>query len=185
MRSAMASRLAAAQPPYAPKIQECFDRLMPKGFAPLHLFTTLARDQRIFERFMNGAPLGLGYLTLRQREIIINRVTALCRSEYEWGVHIAFFAGRAGFSDQQITSTVKGGARDPVWSDAERLLLTVCDQLHANCDIDDQDWQALRRSFADEALLEILMLAGYYRMISYVSNALRLPLETFAARFPA
>ena len=28
------------------------------------------------------------------------------------------------------------------------------------------------------------MLAGYYRMISYLANALRLPLETFGARFP-
>jgi len=180
----MGSRMAAAEPPYAPKIQECFDRLMPKGVAPLALFTTLARDQRIFERCMNGAPLGLGHLTLRQREIVINRVTALCRAEYEWGVHIAFFAGRAGLSEAQVTSTVKGGAADPVWSDAERLLITVCDQLQASCDIDDQNWQALRETFTDEALLEILMLAGYYRMISYFSNALRLPLEPFAARFP-
>src|SRR5262245_4768753 len=132
MRSAMASRLAAAQPPFAPKIQDCFDRLMPKGFAPLQLFTTLARDPRIFERFMNGAPLGLGHLTLRQREIVINRVTALCGSEYEWGVHIAFFARRVGFSEAEITSTVKGGAADPVWRDEERLLITVCDQLHAS-----------------------------------------------------
>jgi len=181
----MGSRLAAAEPPYAPKIQECFDRLMPKGFEPLRLFTTLARDQRLFERFMQGAPLGLGYLTLRQREIVINRVTALCRSEYEWGVHIAFFAGRVGFGQDEIISTVKGGASDPVWSDEERLLLTVCDQLQETCDIDDEIWQALRRSFRDEALLEVLMLAGYYRMISYFSNALRLPLEPFGARFPA
>ena len=181
----MGSRLAAVEPPYAPQIQEYFDRLMPKGFAPLRLFTTLARDQRIFERCINGAPLGIGHLTLRQREIIVNRVTALCGCEYEWGVHIAFFAGRAGFSAAEITSTVKGGAADPLWSDEERLLLTVCDQLHSNCDVDDNSWQALRRAFKDEALLEILMLAGYYRLISYFSNALRLPLESFGARFPA
>jgi hypothetical protein len=31
-------------------------------------------------------------LSMRQREIVINRVTALCGCEYEWGVHIAFFA---------------------------------------------------------------------------------------------
>jgi hypothetical protein len=29
------------------------------------------------------------------------------------------------------------------------------------------------------------MLAGYYRMISYLSSALRLPLEPYGARFPA
>jgi hypothetical protein len=33
-------------------------------------------------------------------------------------------------------------------------------------------------------MLELLMLAGYYRMISYLTNALRLPLEARGARFP-
>jgi hypothetical protein len=28
------------------------------------------------------------------------------------------------------------------------------------------------------------MLAGYYRTVSYLTNALRLPLETYGARFP-
>jgi hypothetical protein len=34
------------------------------------------------------------------------------------------------------------------------------------------------------ALVEILMLAGFYRAVSYLSNALRLPLESYGARFP-
>jgi hypothetical protein len=29
-----------------------------------------------------------------------------------------------------------------------------------------------------------VMLAGRYRMVSYLTNALRLPLESYAARFP-
>jgi hypothetical protein len=32
-------------------------------------------------------------------------------------------------------------------------------------------------------MLELLMLAGFYRTISYLTNALRLPLEPGAARF--
>jgi hypothetical protein len=28
------------------------------------------------------------------------------------------------------------------------------------------------------------MLAGFYRTVSYLTNALRLPMESFAARFP-
>ena|SRR5262245_44845157 len=181
----MATRMAPAPPPYAAKIQECFDRLLPQGMAPLVLFTTLARDQRLFERCMHGAPLDVVHLTLRQREIVIDRVTALCGSEYEWGVHIAFFAKPAGLSDEQIASTAKAGGADPVWSEQERLLLSACDQLHANCDIDEASWRALRESFCDEAILEILMLAGYYRMIAYFTNALRLPLEPYGTRFPA
>ena len=34
-------------------------------------------------------------------------------------------------------------------------------------------------------MLELLMLCGFYRTVSYLANALRLPLEEGAARFPA
>lgn len=158
---------------------------MPKGVPPLRLFTTLARDKRLFERFMAGGLLDRGHLTLRQREIVIDRVTALCGSEYEWGVHVAFFAPRAGLDEAQIASTVNAGASDPVWTDEERALLTACDQLHNACDIDDDAWSALRTTFSDEAVLEIVMLAGFYRMVSALANALRLPCEPYGARFPA
>jgi alkylhydroperoxidase family enzyme len=42
----------------------------------------------------------------------------------------------------------------------------------------------LREHFSEEAMLELLMLAGVYRMVSYLTNALRLPLESFGVRFP-
>jgi Carboxymuconolactone decarboxylase family len=42
-------------------------------------------------------------LWLRDREIIIDRTCARCRCQYEWGMHVAFFAERAGLSSAQIT----------------------------------------------------------------------------------
>jgi alkylhydroperoxidase family enzyme len=180
----MASRIPPAVPPFAPEIQDRLERLMPKGVPPLLLFTTLARDKRLFERFMGGGLLDPGHLTLRQREIVIDRITALSGSEYEWGVHIAFFAERAGLDAAQVASTAQGGAADPVWSDTERTLLLVCDQLHATCSIDDVLWARLSAALSEEAILEVLMLAGFYRTVSYLTNALRLPCETYGARFP-
>ncbi len=41
-----------------------------------------------------------------------------------------------------------------------------------------------RAQFSEEAILELLLLAGFYRTVSYLTNALRLPLEPYAARFP-
>jgi len=181
---AMAERISPAQPPFPAEIEERLERLMPKGVPPLVLFTTLARDKRLFAKFVAGGLLDPGHLTLRQREIVIDRVTALCGSEYEWGVHIAFFAKRAGLDESQIASTVKGGKDDPVWSDEERALLAACDQLHRTCDIEDETWANLRQHFSAEALLEFMMLAGFYRTVSYITNAARLPLETYGARFP-
>src|SRR5262245_4799701 len=107
-----APRTAPARPPYASEVQARFDALMPPGVAPLVLFRVLARDLRLFQRFMGAGLLDKGHLTLRQREIVIHRVTARCGSEYEWGVHAAFFAKRAGFDGEQLRATVHGGPAD-------------------------------------------------------------------------
>lgn len=181
----MTARIAPAAPPYPAETQAFLDRIMPPGVPPLALFTTLARDARLLARLHGGGLLDKGNLTLRQREIVIDRVTALSGSEYEWGVHIAFFAGRAGLDTAQQRSLARGSTDDACWSPEDRLLLRACDMLHARCDLDDALWEELRRGFSEEALIEILMLAGFYRTVSYLTNALRLPLEGYAARFPA
>jgi alkylhydroperoxidase family enzyme len=179
------ARIAPAVPPYEPAIQSALDRIMPSGMPPLALFTTLARDARLFGKLFAGGLLDRGHLTLRQRELVIDRTTALCGSEYEWGVHVAIFGARAGVDAAQIHSLVRGGPGDPCWSDDDRLLLRFCDALHRDCTIDDPLWHELTSRFGDDALLELLMLAGFYRTVSYLTNALRLPLESGAARFPA
>lgn len=182
----MSARIDPATPPFPPEIQERLEKLMPPGVPPLVLFTTLARDQRLFHKLMGGGLLDRGNLTLRQREIVIDRVTARCGSEYEWGVHVAFFGARVDLTEDQLYSLVHGDAEDGCWTDEEdRLLIRLSDALHADCDIGDGLWRELAAGLSEPALLELLMLAGFYRMISYLTNAARLPLEAFAARFPA
>jgi alkylhydroperoxidase family enzyme len=181
----MGARIAPALPPFPTEVQAWLERTMPPGKPPLRLFTTLARDPRLFGKFFSAGLLERGHLTLRQREIVIARTTALCRSEYEWGVHIAIFGARVGFTPEQIRSLVHGGPDDACWAPPEQTLLRLCDALHRDCDIDDALWQQLRADFSEEAMLELLMLAGFYRTVSYLTNALRLPLEPDAVRFPA
>jgi alkylhydroperoxidase family enzyme len=158
---------------------------MPPGKPPLVLFTTLARDPRLFGKLFSAGLLDRGHLTLRQREIVIHRTTGLCRSEYEWGVHVAIFAKRVQLSDEQLRSTVHGGPDDACWRDEDRPLLRLCDALHHDCTIDDALWSRLCADFSEEAMLELLLLAGFYRTVSYLTRALRLPLEPDAARFPS
>ncbi len=181
----MPARIAPAPPPYAPEVAAAFDRIMPAGMPPLALFTTLARDSRLFERFCNAALLDRGHLTLRQREIVINRVTALTGAEYEWGVHVAFFAKRVRLDQEMLYSLVHGTGDDRWWSIEDGVLIKACDQLHAGSDIDDALWAELRRHLSEMAVVEVLMLAGFYRTVSYLTNALRLPRESYAAGFPA
>ncbi len=157
---------------------------MPLGVPPLILFTTLARNPRVFQRFMAGGLLDKGSITLREREIVVNRTTARCRSEYEWGVHIAFFAEASALTAAQIHATVHDDATDPAWTTREALLICLVDALHDTADIDDLLWAKLRAEYRDDQLIELVVLTGFYHMVSFITNGLRLPLESGAARFP-
>ena len=176
------TRVGPAAPPFPPEVQEAIDAVM-RGNPPLVLFTTLARDPRLFNKFFAGGLLDRGHLTIRQREIVIDRVTGTCGAEYEWGVHVSVYGDKAGLDRGQLTSLVTGGADDPCWSDEERVLIRLCDSLHANCSVDDELWSELAAQHSEEAIIELLMLAGFYRTVSYLVNGLRLPLEPGAARF--
>lgn len=178
------ARINPATPPYAPDVEETINRLM-QGRPPLALFATLARDERLFRKFTGGGLLDRGHLSIRQRELVIDRTTALCKSEYEWGVHLAIFGAQAGITSEQAASLVHGGADDACWSPEDALLIRMSDALHRTCALDDELWADLREQFSEEAVMELLMLAGFYRTVSYLTNALKLPLESFGARFPA
>lgn len=177
-------RVAPLAPPYPPELEAIFRHLMGDR-APLVLFTTLARDARLFERFRRGSLLDRGHLTLRQREVVIDRITAAWRCEYEWGVHVALFGARTGLDAAMQRSLVYGSGRDPCWSADEGILLDCCDALVATADLDDALWRRARAYFSEEALIEIILLAGFYTTVSYLARALRLPLEPEAAVFPA
>src|SRR5882757_1870848 len=130
------ARMAPAPGPLPVDIQRAIDEIM-GGKPPLFLFTTMARDHRLFFKFFGSGLLDRGHLTIRQREIVIDRVTASCGAEYEWGVHVSVFATKAGLTEAQITSLTVGEPDDTCWTDADRLLIRLCDSLHADCDVDD------------------------------------------------
>jgi alkylhydroperoxidase family enzyme len=177
-------RITPAQAPFSAEIQGWLDKTMPPGAPPLVLFTVLARDERLFAKFFSGGLLDRGHLTLRQRELVIDRTTARCGSEYEWGIHVSIFGTKVGLTSEQRQSLVHGEPADSCWSDEDRLLLRLSDALHQDCTLGDELWAALRNSFTEEALLELILLAGFYRTVSYLSNSLQLPLEPNAETFP-
>ena len=76
-------RIAPLEPPYPEPVQAALDRIKPKGVPPLALFRTLARNERVFLRLMAGGLLDRGSISLREREIVIDRTCARCGSEYE------------------------------------------------------------------------------------------------------
>jgi alkylhydroperoxidase family enzyme len=178
------SRIAQLEPPYPPEIQGQFDRIM-RGAPPLALFRVVASSARAWEKFRAGGLLDPGPLSLREREIVIDRTCARTGCEYEWGVHVAIFAKAAGLTDEQIRETVLGDVDAPCWSAAEQALLAAVDALHDRATLDDKEFKALSAHYDDAKIFEIILLCGFYRTVSYLANGLDLPLEETAARFPS
>ena len=178
------SRIAPLEPPYAPDIQAQFDGIM-RGAPPLMLFRVMAGHIRAWEKFRAGSLLDRGPLSLREREIVIDRTCALNRCEYEWGVHVATFAKAAHLTRDDIRATVHGDATTPCWSDGEQALVMAVDALHHRATLSEAEFAGLSAHYDADKILEIILLCGFYRTVSYLANSLALPLEAGAARFPA
>ena len=99
-------------------------------------------------------------------------------------MHAALFAGAAGLDAERLAATVAPGVA-ACWSPREALLIDFCDAVNARADIDDALWTRLAESFDEEARIELMLLAGFYRTVSLLTNGLRLAPEPFAAPFPA
>ena len=175
-------RIAPLDQPYPPEIQAQFDRIM-RGAPPLVLFRVMAGHGRAWDKFRAGGLLDPGPLSLRQREIVIDRTCALNRCEYEWGVHVAVFAAPAKLTEDEVRATVAGDASSSCWSPAEQALIAAVDALHHRATFTDAEFAALSAHYDEAQILEIMLLCGFYRTVSYLANGLKLPLEETAARF--
>jgi 4-carboxymuconolactone decarboxylase len=182
------TRMAPVQPPYEGEIATMLAKWMPPGqeAEPLRLFRVLAHNVELAGRMR---PLGAGILGRSAtvppllREIMIHRTCALNGNEYEWGVHATAFGRPLGFSDEQLRSTVSGSPADGCWEGDAQAVFALADELHAGSDISAGLWQSLRGRFGDEQVLELIATAGWYRLISYVCNGLRVEREEWALRF--
>jgi alkylhydroperoxidase family enzyme len=139
----------------------------------------------VFSKVFAGGLLDKGPLRLRQREIVIDRTTARLGCEYEWGVHIAFFAKRAGFTDDHVAATVIGPRDAACWTLDEQALVALVDDLIDRRAIADATWAALSTHFDEKQILEAIALVGFYHTISFLCRGLDLPMESYAPRFPA
>lgn len=162
---------------------------MPPGadVEPLKLFRTLNVHEQLASRMrpLGAGILGHGRVAPREREIVIHRTCARAGAEYEWGVHALAYGRPLGLSDAQLAATVHGDAHDAAWSADDALLIELSDELYDTATVSDELWTKLAARLAEDQLLELLVTAGWYRLLSYVINAAGVQLEPWAERFPA
>jgi len=180
----MKAILAPLEPPYTDDVSRLLSRYPDSDRYLLKLFRVFANSERFLRKGAHNLLDPDSPLTLRERELIILRVTANLGCEYEWGVHVTAFGRKAGFTDAQLAATTAADTRTTAWSDTERLLLDVIDQLCAGGRLTGPALDGFRSRWTLAQQLEILALAGNYHTVAYVANAADLDPEPFAARFP-
>jgi alkylhydroperoxidase family enzyme len=180
-------RIGALEPPHDPTVAAQLQKMMPPNVPPIALFRTVVRNLPMTEAMTLWGSYELSRslsLSLRDREIVIDRTCARCGCEYEWGVHVAFFAERARLDRDQIGSLTHGGADDPCWTtERDRLLIRAVDALCDDRDIDNTLWDALSHEFDECEILDLTMLCGWYHAISFTARAARVPLEAGSPTF--
>jgi alkylhydroperoxidase family enzyme len=150
---------------------------------PLNIFRTLAKNRPLSKGFLSlgGHLLGGGVLPAREREIVILRVGWRANSEYEFGQH-TIIGLDAGLTQEEVERLA---VADPVeWSGDDAALIAMVDEL---CDADvvsDRTWNALATRWSESELLELLLLAGFYRLVSGMLNSVGVALEPTTPGWP-
>jgi len=183
-------RIPPLEPPHAPEVAAELSRWMPRRAQvdPPKLFRTLVKHLPLAQAML---PMGKHLLSrafsvgLREREVVIDRVCARCACEYEWGAHARVFGPAAGLGDDQLRASAIGAADDPAWTATDALLIRLVDELHDSGHLSDDLWGSLARLWSPEQLLDLLVLAGWYHVISFVANGARVEREEWAPRFPS
>jgi alkylhydroperoxidase family enzyme len=146
------------------------------GDRVFNIYRTLVRHPKLLKRWMvfGNHVLNKSTLPPREREIVILRIGWLCRSEYEWGQHVAI--GRScGLTDDDFARIREGpGATgiDPF----DALLLQATGELHADAMIGEETWARLAERYDTPQLIDLIFTVGQYNLVSMALNTLGVPL---------
>ena len=178
-------RLSPVQNPSAEVADMLKSGINGPGGQPLNIFGTLAHHPAVLKRFLTyaGYFLNKGVLPAREREIVILRVGANCGSVYEFGQHTVI-GGRAGLRDDEIAALTREPGTHP-WSARDAALISMCDDLCDDDCVSDGVWARLRADWNEAELVELVMVAGTYRLVSGFLNTMGVQLDRDVPGWPA
>ncbi len=135
----------------------------PKG---LHALGTLARHPALARAFnvFNGHVLYASTLSDRQRELVVLRLAAIRRSEYEWRQHL-LLARDAGISDEEVARVARGPG-EPGWTPLDRAMLRAVDELVHDAMVADRTWEELAAELDHEQLMDLVFTVGAYDLLA-------------------
>ena len=156
-----------------------------KGPEPFNIYRTLAHHPAMVRHWLEFAD-ALRFeakLSGRDRELLILRTGVNCHCEYEWGQHVPY-ARASRVSDKELLALHRPIESHP-WVANERALLMAADELHATSDLSEETWLPLSECYANDELIEVILLVGQYHLVSFVLNSFRVERDAGLEPFPA
>ena len=152
---------------------------------PLNIFRALANHPKLFKRFnlLGGYLLNKGLLPQREREIVILRVGWRAKAVYEFGQH-TLIGARSGLTEAEIAALASDDG-DHRWSDDDRDLIAMADELCLDDCVSDATFARLGQRWSDAELVELVICAGFYRLVSGFLNTMGVPLDAGVPGWPA
>lgn len=124
----------------------------------------------------------------RLRELAILQVGWLARSPYEWSHHIKI-GFDFGVSEADIRHLIEESAgRATALEPVARLVLQLAREMTQDLGASDATFEALRRHFDAECLIDLVLTIGFYNGVVRVLAALNIDVEdsyqTYLDQFP-
>lgn len=146
---------------------------------PFNIFAVLAHHPKLMKRFnlFGGFLLNKGLVPDREREIVILRVGSNTGSVYEFGQH-TIIGAQAGLTGEEITALASPSCLDDhPWADPDRDLIRMADELCADDYVSQLTFARLAHHWNEAQLVELVLCAGFYRMVSGFLNTMEVPLD--------
>jgi alkylhydroperoxidase family enzyme len=121
-------------------------------------------------------------VSARARELIILRIGWRTGSEYVFCNHVRF-SRDFGIPDEEIL-----GVRDPerchAYSNTDRAVLHLADELHEHAEVTRSTWAALEKAFTSDELVELLLIGGFWRMAAGFVKSAKVSLDAGVPSWP-
>jgi alkylhydroperoxidase family enzyme len=143
----------------------------------LNALGTLARHPQLARAFhtFNGHVLFGSTLSARQRELLVLRVAAVRRSDYEWAQHV-FLARDAGLADDDI-ARIAMGPEAAGWSSLDGAMVRAVDELVGDALISDSTWAALAGELDEQQLMDLVFTVGAYEVLAMAFRSFGVELD--------
>ena len=160
-----------------PDVQAEFKELRARGTAPTNLHRTYNNAPKL-ARAASALAQALRYdavVPRADKELIILRATQLAHGDYQHAQHRPM-AMSCGISAAQIDGLSQW--RDSkLFNERQRAVLAYADSMASAAGVDDATFDAMKRFFSPQEIVELTMNAAYYSASSQISRALRITAE--------